>query len=351
LEEWNSSSFWWTLSFNTIGPGFSRVRATALARKGFQYIRDVLTPGTQCFISSEEAHIRFGLLPCEFRHWDIVCSRLARTGSRFLIQRPTKVEGKEWVGLYVSPADPLPLWVVQGNTIPTGQIGSQLQVLHVAQGATVFSVLPASVLLTPSPPDSVSTVVGFINRIRVETVTRGPKKKKILLFFGKTSTLTWDPSRVEWSNGKPFMSYTTKMGCDLLRKRQPILDIPSLRWGDTLPMGLPSSGKLTGTLTVPARRPGSFGRSGIAPWPRTIGVPALLPRLTRLAPFVPPIAEKRLFIGSGNAPRLLMRGTLPCLSSPTYTPGGSSWPCSKSSMLSSPSGSLVISMILVYGKR
>jgi hypothetical protein len=71
----------------------------------------------------------------------------------------------------------------------------------------------------------------------VEKVSRGPKKKQILLLFGKISALCLDPGRVQWSNDKPFMTYTTKMGREILCKKQLVPHIPTLRWSNYLPPG------------------------------------------------------------------------------------------------------------------
>jgi hypothetical protein len=40
FEEWLSSHFWWTPSFETIGPKFPPKRAAIIDRKGLQFIRD-----------------------------------------------------------------------------------------------------------------------------------------------------------------------------------------------------------------------------------------------------------------------------------------------------------------------
>jgi hypothetical protein len=61
--------------------------------------------------------------------------------------------------------------------------------------------------------------------VRVEQVVRGPKLKKILLFYGRIKDLEWDLGRIVWSNMKPLMSYSTRMGREFPRKRKPVVPV------------------------------------------------------------------------------------------------------------------------------
>jgi hypothetical protein len=76
---------------------------------------------------------------------------------------------------------------------------------------------------------------GFLNRVRVQSIFRGPKKKQILLYYGRVRDIDWDPARFKWPQNKDFMHYTTTLGRDLLRKRQPPLTLATSKWPNILP--------------------------------------------------------------------------------------------------------------------
>jgi hypothetical protein len=60
FEEVMSEPFWWSEFSTTIGPGFSKLRATQLHRAGLQHIRDAWEEDQ--FISAARAVVKFGLL-------------------------------------------------------------------------------------------------------------------------------------------------------------------------------------------------------------------------------------------------------------------------------------------------
>lgn len=55
---------------------------------------------------------------------------------------------------------------------------------------------------------------GFFHHVKVMYTTRGWKKEEITFFYGKLTTLKWDPHRWRWVGGFYFLNYTTKMGRD-----------------------------------------------------------------------------------------------------------------------------------------
>jgi hypothetical protein len=69
----------------------------------------------------------------------------------------------------------------------------------------------------------------------VQEISKGPRKKNIRLFYGKTRDLGWDHARLKWPGNVDFMSYSTKLGRDLLRKRQPPLQLAQRKWQQILP--------------------------------------------------------------------------------------------------------------------
>jgi hypothetical protein len=69
----------------------------------------------------------------------------------------------------------------------------------------------------------------------VEQVIKGPKKRKVLLFYGKVRNLKWNPGRVFWTGSKLLMSYSTQMGRQMLRKRNPVVQTAQRKWSNILP--------------------------------------------------------------------------------------------------------------------
>jgi hypothetical protein len=67
--------------------------------------------------------------------------------------------------------------------------------------------------------------IGLPARVCIQSVLKGPKKKAILLYYGKVRSLEWDPTRLKWPEGMEFMHYSTKLGRNLLRKRHPPLQL------------------------------------------------------------------------------------------------------------------------------
>jgi hypothetical protein len=95
--------------------------------------------------------------------------------------------------------------------------------------------MPVSQVLLHSQVQELQAIDCFVDLVRVVLVKRGPQKEKVHLFYGKVRELHWDPGRLLWPKGKPFMEYTTQLGRKLLRDKRVIPDIPRLRWSDTLP--------------------------------------------------------------------------------------------------------------------
>jgi hypothetical protein len=76
---------------------------------------------------------------------------------------------------------------------------------------------------------------GIPVRVRVQSVMKGPKKRIILLFYGKIRELVWDPARLRWPEKVEFLHYSTRLSRKLLRKRQPPLQLARRKWSPTLP--------------------------------------------------------------------------------------------------------------------
>jgi hypothetical protein len=189
-EEWLSASIWWEPGFLSLGPLFSKTKATALSKRGLQWIRDIWDSGSNQFLSNDIIAEWFGLLPHEFDVWNTLCNRLLMQGQRFLIQRSPRPIKEEWIGLYVSPGDHVPRWVTQGGLIPAAHINSQVQVLHIPAGTELFSIQQTSWTLSPMTVPWSEDAAVFVDRVRIVQVVRGPRKNKILLFYGWIRELT-----------------------------------------------------------------------------------------------------------------------------------------------------------------
>jgi hypothetical protein len=194
FEEWLSSHFWWTPSFETIGPEFPSKRAAALDRKGLQFIRDVWNHETNNFKPSEEVGETFGFSQDEYGYWATLCRHLLVLGNRLLIGRSNRISGDEWVGIYDSPNDIKPTCVLQGGSIVSIQHVDEKKVVTLLAEAWTYSVMPNSNILAPTRNGRGTRLIqGFMDKARVVEMIRSPKKRKILLFYGRIKDLRWDP--------------------------------------------------------------------------------------------------------------------------------------------------------------
>jgi hypothetical protein len=88
--------------------------------------------------------------------------------------------------------------------------------------------------------DLIIPVTGILRRVRIIPVTRGPKKRSILLFYGRVDQLLWDPSRHSWNfpNEKgetpPFMAFSAHLGRSILRRKHVVPDVVTRKWGGIL---------------------------------------------------------------------------------------------------------------------
>lgn len=75
------------------------------------------------------------------------------------------------------------------------------------------------------------------NALSKSTSLRGPKKKEILLYYGRVDGLQWDPGRMEWNwkGGTPIMNYTTNMGRLMLKRHHTVPPVIKKKWEGILP--------------------------------------------------------------------------------------------------------------------
>jgi hypothetical protein len=175
-SEWLTTNFWFSPGQDTIGPGLSRHRAMILYNVGLQRNSDVWVDEYQRILPNTEVEVRFGLLPVEYRHWDILCDRLACVGSRLKSWQSTHPHLEEWLGVYWNPEDALPQLVFQGQAIPKAQLDglpTSVPIVCISDG---YEMQPQSRTLSLIPAelsDSGAYIPGTLQRIRIIHTTRG----------------------------------------------------------------------------------------------------------------------------------------------------------------------------------
>ena len=60
-------------------------------------------------------------------------------------------------------------------------------------------------------------------------------KEKIIFFYGKVTSLEWDPDRWRWMDGSRFLNYTTKDGRETISNRNPSATRTADKWQEYLP--------------------------------------------------------------------------------------------------------------------
>jgi hypothetical protein len=76
---------------------------------------------------------------------------------------------------------------------------------------------------------------GFVRRVRVVELKRGLKKTSILMFYGRSDSLAWDPARYQWNTSTPFMNYSADLGRKILKAKHKIPDVIESKWQGVLP--------------------------------------------------------------------------------------------------------------------
>jgi hypothetical protein len=249
-EEWLNTPFWHNRDL--WGPHFAKERAAELHQAGIRRISQVWREGTHEFISAEEVDVRFGLRLAEYSSWERVSRSLAGEGGRLRRQLSAQPKADEWLGVFENPRAIFPEAVFQGREVKQIVISNQPQVVRFTDRSCYFFVMRQSCTMGAYVTNSTGQVgdtglpmqqsfFGFIARVRVQPVTKGPKKKSIFLYYGRIRELEWDPARFEWpkvlgyQQSTDFLLYTTKLGRELLRKRLPPLDLTATKWANTLP--------------------------------------------------------------------------------------------------------------------
>jgi hypothetical protein len=195
-------------------------------------------------ISTQVAEERYSLLPTEFEGWNRIGRRLSQEGSRLLLHTPIRPKDDEWIGLFETANASEPSLVFQGQAAQNCILNNVEQILVLMRRHDTYCPMSTSRILLPmsQPAHAVACadnrwqVTGHPMRVRVQEIVKGPRKRKILLYYGKTRNLDWDPTRWKWPGSIDFMKYSTKMGRELLRKRHPPLQLAQHKWQPILPV-------------------------------------------------------------------------------------------------------------------
>jgi hypothetical protein len=247
-EELASCSFWHCPLAPTIGPGFSKIRAMGLHRNGLRQYKDVLDMNSGIFITAVEAQLRFGLLPQEHIVWAGLVNSLERTWRDLLAPSSPIISSGEWIGVFPDRISPHPSLICQTSEAYQPRGGYYRSQIPLSQ--------PTYIVRDPSPylveiewemrirgarydawgKDLVSTHTGFVRRVRIISITRGTKKSSILMYYGRVEDLSWDPNRYQWSGGISFMSFTSKLGRNLLKSKHVVPPVIERKWSGILPI-------------------------------------------------------------------------------------------------------------------
>lgn len=107
LEELLSCSIWLCRSHPVIRPGFSKVRAAALHKKGMRHYRDIWRQTR--FLEPLETQAEFGLQIQDFGAWVAMTQDMGRQWADILKDQSPRVGYGEWIGIFESPTNDTPV--------------------------------------------------------------------------------------------------------------------------------------------------------------------------------------------------------------------------------------------------
>jgi hypothetical protein len=153
----------------------------------------------------EEASERFGLGLAEYSKWERVCRYLSDIGKQLKRHLPTSTRPNEWMGVFASPRSTQPSVVFQGSESRGLIISNQPQVVRFNRRSHYFAILENSCTLSPYVANDQidenqyhQSFFGFVARMRVQNTIKEPKKRNILLYYGRIRDLVWNPAQFKW---------------------------------------------------------------------------------------------------------------------------------------------------------
>ena len=136
-----------------------------------------------------------------------MCKRHKGVGGRLRCQLCSKPGNNEWIGIFEPPRSTSRFFKEARPRILSSPVNRKL--LNSVAGTSCFSSWKNLVLLVCLPSGIPSEILpvwgwkglnikhffGFATRVRIQNVIKGPKKKNILLYYGKIKDWDWDPVR------------------------------------------------------------------------------------------------------------------------------------------------------------
>jgi hypothetical protein len=169
--------------------------------------------------SWEEAQGKFNLTPTDARDWGGIINKLAEDWRGKLEEDSDSTYAGMWLGLYEEGKED-PVFVVRCVSEFTPSCFQPYNITLFIP-AKCFTVGTYSRCLREwEHPDG--DVEGYFHEVKIIHTNRGPKKKEgeekeeVIFFYGKVTTLPWDPDRWRWGDGGRFLDYTTKKGREIL---------------------------------------------------------------------------------------------------------------------------------------
>jgi hypothetical protein len=117
-------------------------------------------------------------------------------------QFSTRPKDDEWIGVFEHPGAEIPEVVYQGREARLCTISNQPQPITFTERNNFYFVMQRSRTLGMFVGNGADgqqlqhNFHGFITRIRIKSVVKGPEKKVIFLYYGRVRDLDWDPARL-----------------------------------------------------------------------------------------------------------------------------------------------------------
>lgn len=210
IDELLNSNIWFCASVPIIGPEFSKKRASILHKYGMRYYRDIWEQSR--FMDFAEAQAKFGLSPNEEGAWSSLTTMLYRQWATIINNQSPRICCREWLGIFSNTNNILPLAICQALETFQPCLGfNNVEIpwqttICVAHNVSFPYVPPIAKELTSTSTsmdlrgeDMVNKYMELVRRVWIAFVSRGPKKKEILLYYGQVDKLQWDLERFVWN--------------------------------------------------------------------------------------------------------------------------------------------------------
>lgn len=112
-------------------------------------------------------------------------------------------------------------------------------------------------------------IIGSFHRIRVSSISWGPHKTTILLYYGRIDRLDWNPHKLQWPSTHgttPFLQYNTKLGGYCLDPNMLFPMLLNVSAKAYFHSHIDSSGNWCGSTIASPKKLDYFGWSGIERW-------------------------------------------------------------------------------------